>query len=229
MDPSRRALLISGGAMALAPAGGLLGPGSRPLVPDLLRNPAYDTTAADASSSAASRQRRRPSERNRRCRRSSTTSSGAPSTSSGTPATRSTGWCRTATRRSSPCQHRRRRLRADRVRDRRRPRLRHARRRRASARSPPCASSATRRRGRSARGMAGHKGFFYHFLDMKTGARAWRQRALDRRHRAAARPACSMRRPTSIATHAGRGRDPRRADDDLLARRLAVGAGARRR
>ena len=35
-------------------------------------------------------------------------------------------------------------------------------------------------------GTAGYKGFFYHFLDMKTGPRAGRLRAVDRRHRAAA-------------------------------------------
>ena len=35
--------------------------------------------------------------------------------------------------------------------------------------------------------MTGHKGFFYHFLDMKTGAALLAQRAVDRRHRAAAR------------------------------------------
>ena len=34
-----------------------------------------------------------------------------------------------------------------------------------------CASSATRRRARSQHGMSGYKGFFYHFLDMKTGER----------------------------------------------------------
>src|SRR6478735_12197171 len=52
MDATRRTLLRSGGALALGP---LVGCSSLPdpLVPDLLRNRAYDTSAADASSSAA--------------------------------------------------------------------------------------------------------------------------------------------------------------------------------
>ena len=53
MDARRRALLMSGGAMALGPLVGCSSLVPDPLVPDLLRNRAYDTSAADASSSAA--------------------------------------------------------------------------------------------------------------------------------------------------------------------------------
>ena len=65
-------------------------------------------------------------------------------------------------------QHRRRRLRADRVPDRRRARLRHARRSAPAHASSRCASCATCRKGRKRSGVAGYKGFFYHFLEMPT-------------------------------------------------------------
>jgi hypothetical protein len=44
-----------------------------------------------------------------------------------------------------------------------------------------------RRKGTQRVGMTGHKGFFYHFLDMKTGQRAYPQRGVHRRHGAADR------------------------------------------
>ena len=187
MNPSRRALLIVRRRHGARPAGGCSGLVPDPLVPDLLRNRVYDTSrgrrvvergAADRAAGASAR--------SLRCRRSSTTSSSAPSTSSGTPPIPHNGLVPDRCPTPSFVQHRRGRLRADRLRHRRRARLRHARRRRASARSPRCASSATRRRAPQARGMTGYKGFFYHFLDMKTGARFRTQRAVDRRHGAAA-------------------------------------------
>ena len=68
-------------------------------------------------------------------------------------------------------EHRGGRLRAHCVSDRRRARLRHARPG-ARARADDAALPAgTRRRAQRANGMAGYKGFFYHFLDMTTGAR----------------------------------------------------------
>ena len=97
-------------------------------------------------------------------------------------------------------EHRRDRLRAHGLSDRRRARLRHARAGARRACSPRCASCATRRKGRDARGVTGYKGFFYHFLDMKTGAALRGQRAVDRRHRAPARRRAVLpvllRRPT---------------------------------
>ena len=53
IDRTRRALLASGGAAALAPLVGCALRVPDPLVPDLLRNRAYDSSAADAMSSAA--------------------------------------------------------------------------------------------------------------------------------------------------------------------------------
>jgi len=53
MNLSRRALLMSGGAIALSPLAGCSGLVPDAVVPDLLRNRAYDTSAADATSSAA--------------------------------------------------------------------------------------------------------------------------------------------------------------------------------
>jgi hypothetical protein len=58
MNPSRRALLISGGAMALGPLAGCSGVVPDPLVPDLLRNRAYDTSVA--AMGRQSRARNRP-------------------------------------------------------------------------------------------------------------------------------------------------------------------------
>ena len=186
MDARRRALLMSGGAMALGPLVGCSSLVPDPLVPDLLRNRAYDTSAADASSSAAKptapptlgAQLPLPPLFDDIERRTFDFFWGIGNPVNGL----------VPDRYPSPVavQHRGRRLRADGVRDRRRPRLRHARPGpRAHARHG--ALLPRRAAGPQARGKTGHKGFFYHFLDMKTGARAWPQRAVDRRHRAAAR------------------------------------------
>ena len=80
--------------------------------------------------------------------------------------------------------------------------------RRASARSPPCASSATRRKVRRPRGKTGHKGFFYHFLDMKTGARAWRSE-LSTVDTALLLAGMLHAQAYFDAEHPERGRDPR--------------------
>nr|HET7859542.1 hypothetical protein [Caldimonas sp.] len=53
IDRTRRALLATGGAAALAPLGGCALKVPDPLVPDLMRNRAYDSSAVDAMSSAA--------------------------------------------------------------------------------------------------------------------------------------------------------------------------------
>ncbi len=101
--------------------------------------------------------------------RSSSTCRSGRSGSSGTPPIRATVSCRTA--------FRRRHFRASRAWASRSRRIRSAwsvhtslARRRAGACSPRCGSSAMRRRAR-VRGVAGYSGFFYHFLDMKTGQR----------------------------------------------------------
>ena len=85
---------------------------------------------------------------------------------------------------------------------------------------------ATRRRARSAHGMTGYKGFFYHFLDMETGARF--ETSSCRR----STPRCCSRGVLFCAVvlrrrRSGRGeiRAPRRRA--LRARRLALGAAAR--
>ena len=140
-----------------APLAGCASAGARRWCADLLRSPVYDTSAADGSSSAATRREPPTAERNLPCRRSSTTSSAAPSTSSGTSAIRQRPGARPLSD-AVAVQHRRGRLRAHGLRDRRRARLRHARAGARRARSPRCASSATRRRGRSARGMTGLQG-----------------------------------------------------------------------
>ena len=169
MNAGRRALLMSGGAVALGPLAGCSSLVRDPLVPDSCAT--GSTTPARPTRRRARRIRHDAadcSERNSACRRSSTTSSGAPSTSSGTPATRSTGWCPTAVRPVA--------LRASPRSASRSPRTRSA--------SSAAASRATQARERTlttlrffrdapqgpqARGMTGYKGFFYHFLDMKTG------------------------------------------------------------
>ena len=173
MNASRRALLMSGGAMALGPLVGCSSLVPDPLVPDLLRNRAYDTSAADASSSAA-----KPT---------------APPTLGAQPPLpplfddieRRTfdffwgignpvnGLVPDRYPSNSPCSIAavgfaltayaigvdRGYVSHDQARERTLATVRFFR-------DAP--------QGPQPRGKAGHKGFFYHFIDMKTGARAWR-------------------------------------------------------
>ena len=75
--------------------------------------------------------------------------------------------------------------------------------------------------------MTGYKGFFYHFLDMDTGARGGDERAVDGRHGAAAR----RRAVRAVVLRRRRRRTKREiralGRRDLSPRRLALGAGAR--
>ena len=68
-------------------------------------------------------------------------------------------------------EHRRRRLRPDRVSGRRRARLRHARSRRGERTLVDPALLLERAAGTGAHRRTGYRGFFYHFLDMETGHR----------------------------------------------------------
>ena len=127
--------------------------------------------SAAALGVAAMRAARRSAQLDAGRRRSvSAISSGGPSTGSGTPPTRPTGWCPTAGRPKAS-----------------------ARSPRSASRSPPIRSApsaagsaaraardrtlttlrffATAPQGPAASGVTGHQGFFYHFIDMETGHR----------------------------------------------------------
>ena len=220
---TRRALLTSGApALALSPLAGCSN-----LVRELVSNPVYDTTAADALSSAATpadppRARVAPAA----ARRCSTTSSGAPSTSSGPPAIRPTAWCPDRYPSPSPASIAavgfaltayvigadRGFITREQARERTLATVRFFR-------NAP--------QGPQARGKTGHKGFFYHFLDMKTGARAWRSElstvdtALLLGGMLHAQAYFDADHPDEVEIRARRRRD-------LLAHRLEMGAGARR-
>ena len=81
--------------------------------------------------------------------------------------------------------------------------------RRASARSTTVRFFRDAPQGPQPRGMTGYKGFFYHFLDMKTGARAGAASCRPSTPRCCS-AACCMRSPTSTRDASRRGRDPRR-------------------
>ena len=120
-------------------------------------------------------------------------------------------------------QHRRDGLGAHRVPGRRRARVHRPRRGRRARRSRRCASSADSEQGESA-DATGYKGFYYHFLDMQTGRRAWQCELSTHRHRAPDRR--RARRPRAYFD--GDDADEREIRDArrraLRARRLALGA-----
>ena len=105
-------------------------------------------------------------------RASSKTSRGAPFASSGKPPTPRTGLAPDRWPTPSACSIAAVGFALTAYCDRRRARLCHARRGAPAHASSRCASCAICRRARSQRGVAGYKGFFYHFLDMDDGMRA---------------------------------------------------------
>ena len=121
-------------------------------------------------------------------------------------------------------QHRRRRLRPHRLRHRRRARLRHARSRPRERTLATLRSLLAMKQGPEPRGVSGYKGFFYHFLDMKTGGALRDRRAVDGRHRAA-----PGRRPLLAVVLRPRRRRPRRrsAPRPKSSTRASTGRGSR--
>ena len=118
----------------------------------------------------------------------------------GAGAIRGRAWCPTASPSRSAVQHRRGRLRAHRLPDRRRARLRHARRRRAERVLATLRFFDQAPQGPEPAGRTGHRGFFYHFLDMQTGhrvgRRTWSSPPSTPR---CCWPACCSASPTSTA------------------------------
>ncbi len=74
--------------------------------------------------------------------------------------------------------------------------------------------------------MTGYKGFFYHFLDMKTGAAPGGERALDRRHRAPARRRAVL---PVVLRRRRMPRKPRSAGSSTTSTAASTGAGRSRR